>query len=158
MSCCEVSVQESVTFLNITFSDDQVSIISSPVTELKVDGEVTELFIEEIFYKLEVSEEAFKVEVSEVGLRGEQGPKGDPGVFCFRSIFEVSDWVLNAGRYELDVTHSLNSTGLNVEIWENEIEKVESGRIEILSQDTLRLFVPFDPDCRFRGEIIITAC
>lgn len=69
--------------------------------------------------------------------------------------FQVSDWVLGAGRYSLDIQHNLESEKVATSIWENNVNEVQVDRIEILNTNNLRLFVTNDPDCRFAGRIII---
>lgn len=69
--------------------------------------------------------------------------------------FIISDWVLSAGEYILDISHNLDSVKVNVAIWENNIDAVEVDRKQILTSNTIRLHVAYNPDCRFSGRIII---
>jgi hypothetical protein len=69
--------------------------------------------------------------------------------------FVVDDWILSAGNYILDVAHNLDSEKVNVAIWENNVTPVILDRINVVNNNTIRLYVTFDPDCRFDGRAII---
>lgn len=69
--------------------------------------------------------------------------------------FVVADWVLNTGKYELDVQHNLDSVNINTAIWENGTEQVFVSRVSVVNNNTVKLYVTADPDCRFSGKIII---
>jgi len=69
--------------------------------------------------------------------------------------FVITDWVLNAGRYVLNVQHALESDKINVAIWENNENIVDVDRVEIVDNNNLNLYTSVDPDCRFDGRIII---
>ena len=69
--------------------------------------------------------------------------------------FIDSDWVASAGFYILDVQHNLDSQSVNATLWENGTDLTTVSRISIVNNNTIRLFVTIDPDCRFSGRIII---
>jgi len=155
MSCENVEVVQHNLNLSISDNGSVVEIVESPVTEITVNGEASQIFVEEILSELSVQEENLILEISDVGLRGEKGDKGDPAVFSYNQNFVVADWVLMAGYYTLDVSHNLDSEQLVVEIWENSTERVEVNRVQVINQNTVRLHVSYDPDCRFDGLVSI---
>ena len=59
--------------------------------------------------------------------------------------FIDSDWV----------QHNLDSQSVNATLWENGTDLTTVSRISIVNNNTIRLFVTIDPDCRFSGRIII---
>lgn len=70
--------------------------------------------------------------------------------------FLISDWILSAGLYQLDLQHNLESEDVTVEVFEGDSE-VDLHRIQILNTNTVRIFSTFDPDCRFSGKAVILA-
>lgn len=69
--------------------------------------------------------------------------------------FVISDWTLEAGNYIINVDHNLDSTKINNLIWENDNDQVAVDRVTITNQNTIKLIISADPDCRFAGTIII---
>lgn len=69
--------------------------------------------------------------------------------------FLISDWVLMAGQYILDLQHNLESEKVNTELYDDSDNKVGVSRTNILNTNTIRLYTTLDPDCRFNGKIII---
>ena len=82
-------------------------------------------------------------------------PGGASASNGFQTTFVIADWVLSAGRYQLDIQHNLETDLLNTYIWENSVSQVEVDRTEIINNNTIRLYVTYDPDCRFNGRIVI---
>jgi hypothetical protein len=68
--------------------------------------------------------------------------------------FVVADWVLSAGLYQLDLQHNLESEDVSVEVYEGDTE-ISVHRIQIINTNTIRIYVTFNPDCRFDGKAII---
>lgn len=67
----------------------------------------------------------------------------------------VNDWVLSAGFYEIVLAHGLESTDVSV------LTKDLSGLVATTdwvspTTNTVRLFMPAQPDCRFAGRTTIT--
>ena len=69
--------------------------------------------------------------------------------------FLITDWVLTAGVYVLDINHNLDNEKINVALWENGNTEVEVDRKLIINQNTVRLFISYDPDCRFSGTAVV---
>jgi hypothetical protein len=69
--------------------------------------------------------------------------------------FVLGDWSLGVLGYQLDITHSLNTKNLVVEIRQGDNGLIELDRLDFLTQDTIRLYVSEDPDCRFEGTITL---
>lgn len=76
-------------------------------------------------------------------------------IISAKAEFVLSDWIASAGNYQLDIAHNLDSENINVMLWENGSEMVMVDRKSIINQNTVRLYVSLDPDCRFEGRAII---
>lgn len=72
-------------------------------------------------------------------------------------FFTLSDWVLGAGIYQLDLQHNLETLNVNADFFENNVSEVIVDRFEILNTNTIRLRAPADPDCRFAGKAVVVA-
>lgn len=71
--------------------------------------------------------------------------------------FVIADWSLAAGLYQLDIQHNLESENVVIELWEQGATQVLPGRLDILNTNTIRIFAPFNPDCRYDGSITVIA-
>ena len=71
-------------------------------------------------------------------------------------IFLTSDWVLDpvSGDYYLQIYHNLDSIN-PLTIIRDINDSVMVNRVEIIDTCTLRVWVPFFPDCRFSGIVSI---
>jgi len=70
------------------------------------------------------------------------------------ALFNVDDWSLNAGRYELTIAHNMDSGNVLFKVFIGYSEVVPEDFI-FVSANTLKLLVPSNPDCRFSGNIIL---
>jgi hypothetical protein len=83
--------------------------------------------------------------------------KGDLDFGTVRSFseeFVIADWVVSGDYYTLDFEHSLNTTTPVIQVSEDDSIKT-SVISEVIDADTVRLFVPLNPDLRFDGFISI---
>lgn len=92
------------------------------------------------------------IEVSFTVAQGLQGASGF--VPPLVSNFTINDWILNAGQYELDISHSFNIKYPRVEIKDDADNDIEIPYIPI-TNNLIRLYLPLEPECRFNGKAII---
>jgi len=92
------------------------------------------------------------IEVSFTVAQGLQGASGyvPPVVYNFT----INDWVLNAGQYELDITHSFNIKYPRVDIKDDADDELFINYIPI-TNNLIRLYLPLEPECRFNGKAIV---
>jgi len=69
--------------------------------------------------------------------------------------FLSSDWILESGNYYLDIQHNLESIDVFGNVWDA-YEIVNVDRMTVRNTNTVRLYVSYNPDCRFDGKIIVT--
>jgi len=68
--------------------------------------------------------------------------------------FSIDDWEQTEGYYYININHNLNSLYTIVEILElNKVVYVD--KIETIDQNTIRIYVPSEPDLRFNGSALI---
>jgi len=68
--------------------------------------------------------------------------------------FDINNWILNAGQYELDISHSFETKYPRVEIKDEADNDIESPYIPITT-NLIRFYLPLEPECRFKGKAII---
>ncbi|MCP4695762.1 MAG: hypothetical protein GY862_02770 [Gammaproteobacteria bacterium] len=79
----------------------------------------------------------------------ENSPDGFTGTFN-----DSADWVLDAGMYYTEIIHSLNSVNIHTEITQGG-RRIFVHRVEEITTEKIRLWVPAEPDSRFAGKIEI---
>jgi len=67
----------------------------------------------------------------------------------------LTDWILLGGYYYVDIIHALGSLYPIIEVREG-TDIVYTDRVETIDNNTLRLWVPADPDLRFVGDVSVT--
>jgi hypothetical protein len=73
----------------------------------------------------------------------------------YSSSFVIADWVsLGLDYYTITLTHNLNSTIPQVELYEGS-DSVMLDRVEVVDANHVKIYVLQNPDCRFDGSIII---
>lgn len=88
------------------------------------------------------------------GPVGPTGPAPSPG---FDDTFIIADWVGPTGDYYyLPVTHALNSSLVEVNVWDASNETVFTDWMRT-SSSIVTLQVPATPDLRFDGTVWITS-
>ncbi len=71
-------------------------------------------------------------------------------------IMEIDNtWILNGDLYYKDLNHNLNTLYPSITIRENNQNVIITHEVESVNSNTLRLYVPSNPDCRFNGYITI---
>jgi len=78
-----------------------------------------------------------------------------PKRFSRKVEFLISDWVLESGSYYVDLQHNLESEDVFTNVSDLQ-EMVDVDRITVRNTNTVRLYVTYNPDCRFDGKAIIT--
>ena len=71
----------------------------------------------------------------------------------FIQEFETTDWVLNAGKYELEVNHNLATLCPSIAIFEN--DRLVTVEFSVINESKIKLFTSTNPDLRFAGKIKI---
>ena len=71
----------------------------------------------------------------------------------FVQDFDTEDWVLNAGRYELEITHNLTTFSPVISIFEN--NQLVTVSLSVINENKVKIFTSIDPDLRFAGKIKI---
>ena len=73
----------------------------------------------------------------------------------YTDSFLISDWV-NASNiyYTLTFTHNLNMLIPQVELYEGNYS-VRVDKVELIDANSVKIYVPFSPDGRFNGSVII---
>jgi hypothetical protein len=67
----------------------------------------------------------------------------------------MGDWVLSGSYYYANVVHNLGCDYPILDIWEG-TDVVYADRTETINTNTVRIWVPQDPDLRFVGNIAVT--
>ena len=79
--------------------------------------------------------------------------KLDDGYSAIADI-EIADWNLSSDLYYVTIAHNLNSLAPAVKIFESS-NLVHVHRIEVVDANTVRLWIPSDPDLRFDAKASI---
>jgi len=131
-----------------------------------------------------VTEQQTEVIIINDGFKGEKGDQGTPGQgvapdgtigqilakksdldydtkwidvsagVSFNQDFVIGDWILSAGRYYITFNHDFNSNNTIAEIKEGK-NVVYLDNVENFTVNSIRIYVPYNPDCRFSGSITI---
>jgi hypothetical protein len=74
----------------------------------------------------------------------------------YRQDFEISDWVqLGLQYYTITVTHNLSTLSPQVELYQEGFIVIID-QVEIVNENIIKLYVLYNPDCRFNGSIVIS--
>lgn len=126
---------------------DDVSIV--------IEAETAEVVVEETQFEVVVE----VPEVTELVMLV-PGPQGPPGQGLRRTVITIGidDWSgPTAGMYTADLVHALEDldAGILCAYDDDANPAIAFDRVETISENTLRLWVPAEPDGRWTGIITI---
>jgi len=72
--------------------------------------------------------------------------------------FTVDDWIPEGGQYYLDLLHNLESANaviIRVTVTDSDDTVIAFSKSENYTTNKIRVWIPYEPDMRFAGSVII---
>lgn len=105
--------------------------------------------------QIKKGDKGLKGDKGDTGEKGDKGDKGDSGeaISTYESSFTIGSWLELSPYYYIDITHNLETAAPQVSCYDSNNEEVFLERIEVISNNLIKIFVSSIPDSRFIGII-----